>query len=121
MAVHRRRRGTQVQSPDQSDHSGNQRNHLEEGSKIKRRSAPYTPLLFGVIHVAYPKVWSQVFNPVLNHHFGTENDFPMIFSFLTPPPHIQVPLFFGVWVWGVASKLLCVLQPLCVDSDLGVE
>ena len=79
----------------------------------------YTPP-FGVVCVAYPKTWDQTSNP-LYHYFGTENDSPMNFSILNPPPPTPgSPIFTG---WGMCvcgggrGRLLCILQPLCVHLD----
>ena len=63
-------------------------NHPQE-SKPKRlldqaqARAPETPF-FGVVCVAYPKVWFLTSNPLWNHHFRTKNDPPVIFLDFDP-------------------------------------
>ena len=62
-----------------------------------------------------------MFNPLQNHHFGTENDPTMNFSILTPlPPCTQVPLFggMGVGVWGGGGQITS--QRLLDQSQAGV-
>ena len=55
-----------------------------------------------------------MFNPLENHRFGREKGSPNEFFNFNPPYPCT-----AVLEGGVGSKLLCIMQLLCVNSDLG--